>query len=216
MNQTPTSRSSEATPSTGLTWSSQALAPHLPVWSCSSSYGCTQHTSANPMNSSSLSSRWCTCSVTPSDKPHRIMRICLLIPLYSVFAFMSICFPNGFVYLTPWLDVFQSIALGSFFLLLCEFILPSYHQRDVFFAALKVPHGKKHEKSGPISGLTWYRVRMARRATFKRLTFFCREGGSPFSNTRSLLWWQRLPRASHKRPTFTASRVANHTLLICG
>src|SRR5271163_3349241 len=84
------------------------------------------------------------------------MKIAFLIPLYSVFSFLSICFPKAFVYLVPWLSVFQSIALGSFFLLMCEWVSPSETQRAVFFAALKVP-----DKTGVTGagGLTWYRVR---------------------------------------------------------
>ena len=84
------------------------------------------------------------------------MKIGCLIPFYSIFSFLSICFPKAYVYLDPWLDVFQSVALGSFFLLMCEFVSPSAEQRDVFFAALKVPDKKAAGGTG--GGLVWYRV----------------------------------------------------------
>jgi len=87
------------------------------------------------------------------------MKIALLIPLYSIFSFLSICFPISFVYLVPWLHLFQAFALGSFFLLMCEFVSPSSEQRDVFFAALRVLD--KREAGGVGDGLTWYRVRTA-------------------------------------------------------
>jgi Organic solute transporter Ostalpha len=85
------------------------------------------------------------------------MRIAGLIPLYSIFSFLSICFPDAFVYLAPWIDLFQAIALGSFFLLMCEFVSPSSEQRDIFFAALVVP-GKKGATAAE-HGIPWYRVR---------------------------------------------------------
>ncbi len=78
-----------------------------------------------------------------------------MIPIYGIISFITIAFPNSYIYLNPWIDVFQSIALGSFFLLLCEFVSPSSQYRDVFFAALEVPQGKKGKQIG---GLEWYRV----------------------------------------------------------
>jgi len=82
------------------------------------------------------------------------LKIACLIPFYSIFSFLAICFPPAFVYLIPWIAVFQAVALGSFFLLLCEFISPSPAQRDVFFAALQVPNEKG---TAGAAGLTWYR-----------------------------------------------------------
>jgi hypothetical protein len=84
------------------------------------------------------------------------MKIACLIPFYSIFSLLSICFPKADVSLSPWLDVVQAFALGSFFLLMCEFVSESPVERDVFFGALVVP-----EKKGPSSsdgGLLWYRV----------------------------------------------------------
>lgn len=85
------------------------------------------------------------------------MKICSLVPLYSIISFITIVAPNTFVYLTPWLELFQAWALGSFFLLLCEFVSPSTQFRDVFFAALEVPRSRR-AKGQQQDGLEWYRV----------------------------------------------------------
>lgn len=87
------------------------------------------------------------------------MRISLLIPTYAVISFLSIYFPAARVYLVPWLDVIQSHAVASFFLLLCEYVSPSHEQRDVFFAALTVKD--KKAPGGRRNAYTWYRVRCA-------------------------------------------------------
>ncbi|KAK1763080.1 organic solute transporter Ostalpha-domain-containing protein, partial [Phialemonium atrogriseum] len=87
----------------------------------------------------------------------KIMRIALLIPLNSLFSFLSICYPAAKVYLLPWLDVFQAHALASFFLLMCEFVSPSDDQRTIFFAAMAIPDKKAPD--GGQDGLAWYRKR---------------------------------------------------------
>jgi hypothetical protein len=82
------------------------------------------------------------------------MRVSSLIPLYSIFSLLSICFPKAKVYLLPWLEVFQSISLSAFFLLMCDYISPSQKQRDVFFAGFTYQDKKK----GDVNGLMWFRV----------------------------------------------------------
>jgi Organic solute transporter Ostalpha len=100
------------------------------------------------------------------------MKIACLIPFYSILSTLSVCFPKAHVYLDPWLEVFQSVALGSFFLLMCEFVSPSEKQRDVFFAALKVPD--KKAGSGTRDGLIWYRVSPAVLGFLREVpTHFC-------------------------------------------
>ena len=84
------------------------------------------------------------------------MRICLIIPSYAILSFLQIYFPAAYVYIDPWLDVVQAIALGSFFLLMCEFVSPNSEQRDVFFAALDVPDRKDPSKK--VNGLPVFRV----------------------------------------------------------
>ncbi|KAF3770465.1 hypothetical protein M406DRAFT_247007 [Cryphonectria parasitica EP155] len=90
----------------------------------------------------------------------KIMRICLLIPVYGILCFLSVVAPEAYVYLHPWTDLAQAVALGNFFLLLCELVSPNGNERDTFFAALKVPAKKKRRNGGASSaqdGLTWYR-----------------------------------------------------------
>ncbi|KUJ12641.1 uncharacterized protein LY89DRAFT_785951 [Mollisia scopiformis] len=97
---------------------------------------------------------------THLSKPNeqiKIMKIGLLIPFYSILSLLSICFPKGAVDITPWLDLVQSVALGSFFLLMCEFVSENPSQRDLFFAALVVRD--KKSPSGKGGGLAWYRSR---------------------------------------------------------
>ncbi|OBR15169.1 Duf300 domain-containing protein [Colletotrichum higginsianum IMI 349063] len=85
----------------------------------------------------------------------KILRISLIIPFWSIISFLSICFPSAEVYLHPWLESVQSICLGTFFLLLCEFVSPSAQHRDVFFAALTVKNQKAAD--GEQNGLEWFR-----------------------------------------------------------
>ncbi|KAJ5934092.1 hypothetical protein N7466_003639, partial [Penicillium verhagenii] len=85
-----------------------------------------------------------------------ILRISLLIPLYTITSFLSICKPYAYVYITPWLELFQAVALGSFFLLLCEFISrDSQSEIDVFFSAFQAPQKKQNKPS--LGGLEWFR-----------------------------------------------------------
>ena len=87
---------------------------------------------------------------------HRIMRIFIVIPLYSIISFLGICIPSAMVYLHPWLDVFQSLALVSFFLLICEFVAPTHDQRDMFFTTLAASNPKSRKRAK--HGQGWYRV----------------------------------------------------------
>ncbi|KAI1629515.1 organic solute transporter Ostalpha-domain-containing protein [Exophiala viscosa] len=92
------------------------------------------------------------------NEQSKILKICALIPIYSILSFLSIAFPNTYIYLDPWIEFFQGIALGSFFLLLCEFVSPSASSRDVFFAALQVPKSRlSRGGKQPVDGLEWYR-----------------------------------------------------------
>ncbi|KAL0936124.1 DUF300 domain-containing protein [Colletotrichum truncatum] len=83
----------------------------------------------------------------------KILRISLIIPFWSIISFLTVCFPAAEVYLHPWLELVQAICLGTFFLLLCEFVSPSKQHRDVFFAALTVKD--KKSATGTQNGLQW-------------------------------------------------------------
>ena len=88
------------------------------------------------------------------------MKICLLLPLYSIISILSLVYAEVDVYLHPWLNVVESLAVGSFFLLLLEYVSESRAERDVFFAALVIVDKKAQRKgqSSQKGGLPWYRV----------------------------------------------------------
>lgn len=103
-----------------------------------------------------------------------IMRICCYLPILAVGCFLEVTFPNAYVYINPWLDCAQALALCNFFLMMCQFVSPSDSQREMFFAALKVPQkasGKRRRRGRgrgrnaqadadvdePVNGLFWYR-----------------------------------------------------------
>ncbi|OLN88154.1 Transmembrane protein 184C [Colletotrichum chlorophyti] len=93
--------------------------------------------------------------LSKSNEQIKILRISLIIPFWSIVSFLSVCFPEAEVYLHPWLEFVQSICLGTFFLLLCEFVSSSAEHRDVFFAALTVKN--KTAPNGEENGLPWFR-----------------------------------------------------------
>jgi hypothetical protein len=84
------------------------------------------------------------------------MRICALLPAYSIFSFLAVCFPNAYVYLVAWLDLFQSIALCGFFFLLCNFLNPDEDARCMFLASYRPKKGKMSSKN--MNGLMWFQV----------------------------------------------------------
>jgi hypothetical protein len=87
----------------------------------------------------------------------RILKICLVIPYYSLTSFLSICFPKIFVFINAWFSYIEAVSFATLFLLLCEYISPSESERELFFAALEIK-----QKNGPaLKGnetLAWYRV----------------------------------------------------------
>ncbi|KAJ5281021.1 hypothetical protein N7478_006393 [Penicillium angulare] len=98
---------------------------------------------------------WHSIHLSKPREQIKIMKICLLLPLYAVVSFLSICFPHAYASLDPWLDFFQACALGTFFLLMCQFIASdSQCDVNVFFAAFEAPQksGKSH-----VTGLEWFR-----------------------------------------------------------
>ncbi|KAJ6005225.1 hypothetical protein N7451_003169 [Penicillium sp. IBT 35674x] len=100
---------------------------------------------------------WHATHLSKPREQIKILKICFLIPLYTITSFLSICYPHAFVYLSPWLELFQAVALGSFFLLLCEFISSdSQSDLDVFFIAFQPP--PKKQGKAPVTGSAWFRV----------------------------------------------------------
>ncbi|OBT56755.1 hypothetical protein VE04_03929 [Pseudogymnoascus sp. 24MN13] len=87
----------------------------------------------------------------------KIMRVALLVPSYSIICFLCICLPNAAVYLLPWLDVFTASCLAAYFLLLCEYVSPHDHGRDLFFSTIELKD-KRARKQG-MDGAKWFRQR---------------------------------------------------------
>lgn len=75
-----------------------------------------------------------------------IMRICCYLPIFAVGCLLEVSFPNAYVYIDPWLDFAQAVALCNFFLMMCQFVSPSDERREMFFAALEVPQDKKKDE----------------------------------------------------------------------
>ena len=87
----------------------------------------------------------------------RILKICLLIPFYSITSFLSICFPDIYIYINVWFSYFEAIALATFFLLMCEFISETNSERELFFSALEIQEKKGRVTIG-YGSVVWYRV----------------------------------------------------------
>lgn len=66
-----------------------------------------------------------------------ILRIASYLPILAVGSFIRVAAPSSFIYLDPWLDLAQAVALCNFFLLVCQFVSPSGRRREMFFAGLQ-------------------------------------------------------------------------------
>ncbi|KAJ5645196.1 hypothetical protein N7507_011207 [Penicillium longicatenatum] len=96
----------------------------------------------------------CRCSV-PSEQV-KIMRIIHMLPAFSVLSFLAIAFPNSYVYLEGWTEVFQAVALYAFHMLLIDFVAPTERKRDEFFQKLKVK--KIFRKNQYREGISWLKL----------------------------------------------------------
>ena len=92
------------------------------------------------------------------------MRISSIVPVYSIFSFLSVCFPSSYVYSSSWPDPFEGVALYTFFLLLCEFIAPSDEQRVQLLATQQIKPSRLRRRAPPVDGLAWFKVRASRAA----------------------------------------------------
>lgn len=79
----------------------------------------------------------CTIFCDTNRIDYRIMRICNLIPSYQILSFISICFPNSYIYLQGFTEVLQGVALYSFLMLLCDFMAPNDKSKVEFFSSLE-------------------------------------------------------------------------------
>lgn len=65
----------------------------------------------------------------------RVIRIIFVIPIFAIVALLSIAFNDAAIYLKPIEDLYEAVALASFFLLLCAFVQECDEERQTFFAS---------------------------------------------------------------------------------
>lgn len=115
----------------------------------------------------------------PWEQRH-IIRILLMIPIYSVVSFLSFLFYRKAVYFEVLGDCYEAFAIASFFTLLCHYVAPTLHEQKVYFRSL-VPINwfwgvfglqlctggqNKGPFRKPRSGLTWFNVCLTAPAYF--------------------------------------------------
>lgn len=101
-----------------------------------------------------------------------IIRILLMIPVYSIVSFFSIVFYRKSVYFDVLRDCYEAFAIASFFALLCNYVAPNLHDQKEYFRTLTPVNwfwkmfGLQYLTGGenkgilrrPRSGLTWFNV----------------------------------------------------------
>lgn len=80
----------------------------------------------------------------------QILRIIALVPVFALVYLLSGSITSTAIYLQPWSDAYEAVALTSYFLLLVTYVVPDPQQRDGFFDRLQQP------KTG-MGSLKWYR-----------------------------------------------------------
>ncbi|GKZ26931.1 hypothetical protein AbraIFM66951_005135 [Aspergillus brasiliensis] len=91
----------------------------------------------------------------------KIMRICNLIPSYQILSYISICFPNSYIYLQGFTEVLQGVALYAFLMLLCDYMASDDQSKVKFFSSLETKRQwqpKKKRNGLAFLSLTWYSV----------------------------------------------------------
>ena len=92
-----------------------------------------------------------------------------MVPIYSFVSFLCVLFYKRYVYFTIIINLYESIALVSFFSLICNYVAPSLREQKNFFRAIQ-PAGWALPLSwlrvkAPRSGLTWFNVFMLQALT---------------------------------------------------
>lgn len=107
----------------------------------------------------------------PWEQKH-IIRIILMLPVYSIVSFLSYLFYTHDIYFEVIRDCYEAFAIASFFTLLCNYIAPNLHEQKDYFRQLipinwfwsvfglqKCTGGQdKGILRRPKSGLTWFNV----------------------------------------------------------
>ncbi|KAJ9302767.1 hypothetical protein DTO271G3_141 [Paecilomyces variotii] len=114
------------------------------------------------------------CHATHYSKPREqrhIIRILLMIPIYSAVAFLSFLYYRQAVYFEVLGDCYEAFTISSFFALLCHYIAPDLHSQKEYFRGIrpkpwlwplnwlqKVWGGENGIWRTPRSGLTWFNI----------------------------------------------------------
>ncbi|KAK6442067.1 hypothetical protein LTR95_001686 [Oleoguttula sp. CCFEE 5521] len=107
----------------------------------------------------------------PSEQRH-IIRILLMIPVYSTVSFLSYLNYKHAVYFQVLRDCYEAFAIASFFTLLCHYVAPNLHEQKNYFRTLTPKNWfwgvfglqlcTGGENRGPFrkprSGLTWFNI----------------------------------------------------------
>ncbi|KAK5128024.1 hypothetical protein LTR85_005141 [Meristemomyces frigidus] len=116
--------------------------------------------------------RHATHYLRPWEQKH-IIRILLMIPVYSIVSFLSFVFYKKAVYFQVLGDCYEAFAIASFFTLLCHYVAPDLHEQKEYFRQLnpiqnwfwgvfglqKCTGGQnKGPFRKPRSGLTWFNI----------------------------------------------------------
>lgn len=108
----------------------------------------------------------------PWEQKH-IIRILLMIPIYSTVSFLSYLYYRHAIYFEVLRDCYEAFAIASFFTLLCHYVAPTLHEQKDYFRQLQPKNwfwsvfGLQKCTGGqdkgilrrPRSGLTWFNVR---------------------------------------------------------
>lgn len=94
------------------------------------------------------------------------MRICNLIPSYQIISYVSICFPNTYIYLQGFTEVLQGVALYAFLMLLCDFMASTDAKKVEFFSSLETKRQWQPKKKR--NGLEFLSVRFLTRGSDAR------------------------------------------------
>ncbi|MCJ1340925.1 hypothetical protein MMC09_006221 [Bachmanniomyces sp. S44760] len=87
----------------------------------------------------------------------KIIRVTALIPVFAIISFASIYLGVSAIYLVPWMSACESIALASFFLLVCNYVSPSVEGQNAYFQSMELPAKGAQGDSFPADGLAWFK-----------------------------------------------------------
>ncbi|EYE93573.1 OSTA/TMEM184 family protein [Aspergillus ruber CBS 135680] len=106
----------------------------------------------------------------PLEQRH-IIRILLMIPIYSLVAWLSIYFHKQAVYYGVMGDCYEAFTISAFFALMCHYLAPDLHSQKNYFRGIKPKQwvwplnwaqkccgGENGIWRVPRSGLTWFNV----------------------------------------------------------